>query len=182
MEQSMIEVFAAVIKKLENGKIPYMVVGSIAAMIYGEPRLTHDMDLVIDILPGDVGKFNTIFPSEEFYCPPKEVLNPEVTERGQFNIIHPNTGIKIDMMVRKSSDHAREEFNRRQKVPLWKGLHAYLATPEDVIIKKLSFFREGGAQKHLKDIRGIMAESVIDEAYLHRWIEKLKLESEWEQV
>lgn len=182
MEQNMIGVFTTVIGKLESEKIPYMVVGSVASMIYGEPRMTHDMDLVIDILPEDTKKLETLFPIEEFYCPPIEVLNSEIIERGQFNLIHQDTGIKIDLMIRKNNDHARTEFNRRQKVPFWQGSEVYIATPEDVIIKKLSFYREGGSEKHLKDIRGIMAESEIDKEYLNSWIQKLNLTPEWDKL
>lgn len=182
MEESMVDVFSTVIRKLESENIPYMVVGSIASMIYGEPRMTHDMDLVIDILPEDAQKLENLFPLEEFHCPPIEVLNSEITHRGQFNLIHQNTGIKIDLMVRKNNDHSKMEFSRRQKVPFWQGSEVYLATPEDVIIKKLSFYREGGSEKHLKDIRGMMAESHIDKEYLNHWIQKLHLSSEWEEI
>lgn len=174
----MIDVFSTVIQKLESENIPYMVVGSIASMVYGEPRMTHDMDLVIDILPEDAKKIETLFPLEEFYCPPIEVLNSEIIQRGQFNLIHQYTGIKIDIMIRKNTDHAKTEFDRRQKVPFWDNNEVYLATPEDVIIKKLSFYRESGSEKHLKDIRGIMTESEVEKEYLYRWIKKLSLSPE----
>lgn len=183
MHKSMIDVFFTVIQKLEFENIPYMVVGSVASMVYGEPRMTHDMDLVLDILPDNVEKLETLFPIEEFYCPPLAVLQSEVIHRGQFNLIHQGTGIKIDIIIRKNTEHAREEFKRRQKVPFWQGSEVYLATPEDVILKKLCFFREGGSEKHLKDIRGILAESKnIDKKYLQEWIGRLNLKPEWEKL
>lgn len=182
MEQNMIGVFTTVITKLESESIPYMVVGSVASMVYGEPRMTHDMDLVIDILPEDASKLQNLFPIKEFYCPPIEVLNSEIIERGQFNLIHQTTGIKIDLMIRKNSDHGKTEFDRRQKVPFWQGSEVFIATPEDVIIKKLSFYREGQSEKHLRDIRGILTETTIDKEYLNYWIQKLSLSSEWDKV
>ena len=182
MEKNMIGVFSEVIQKLESKNIPYMVVGSVASMVYGEPRMTHDMDLVLDILPEHASKLETLFPLAEFYCPPIEVLNSEITHRGQFNLIHQGTGIKIDIMIRKNTDHSKAEFDRRQKVPFWNNSEVYLATPEDVIIKKLSFYREGGSEKHLKDIRGIMVESEIDKEYLQSWIGKLSLSPEWDKL
>ena len=175
----MIDVFFSVLQKLESENVPYMVVGSVAAMVYGEPRMTHDMDLVLDILPEDASKLEEMFPLDEFYCPPIEVLSSEITHRGQFNLIHQGTGIKIDIMIRKDTEHARTEFQRRHKVPFWQGSEVFLAAPEDVIIKKLSFYREAGSEKHLKDIRGIMAETEIDKEYLKKWIQTLKLETEW---
>lgn len=144
---NMIDIFFTVIQKLESKEIPYMVVGSIAAMVYGEPRMTHDMDLVLDVLPEHGSQLESLFPIEEFYCPPIEVLSSEIVQRGQFNLIHQNTGIKIDIIIRKNTDHARTEFQRRKRVYFWKGCETYLATPEDIIIKKLSFYRDGGSEK-----------------------------------
>jgi hypothetical protein len=113
--QNLIETFFSVIQKLEEKEIPYMVVGSIASMIYGEARLTRDMDLVIDILPSDAQKFESLFPLEQFYCPPLEVVKSEIVHRGQFNLIHHDTGLKIDMMVRKATEHSVVEFERKHR-------------------------------------------------------------------
>ena len=151
-------------------------------MVYGEPRMTHGMDLVLDIQPEHANQFAALFPQEEFYCPPMEVLKSEIVHRGQFNLIHQGTRIKIDIMIRKNTEHSRIEFQRRKKVPFWEGHEAYLACPEDVIIKKLSFYREGGSEKHLMDIRGIMVESEIHREYLIKWIERLSLQAEWRKV
>jgi hypothetical protein len=180
--QGLIPTFSSVIQKLEGKQIPYMIVGSVAAMIYGEPRLTHDMDLVINIAPADASKFEALFPLEEFYCPPKEVLTSEIVHHGQFNLIHHETGLKIDLMVRKETAHALSEFSRRRKVPFWQSFEAYVASPEDVIIKKLDFYRQGGSEKHLTDIRGILAQTEIDQSYLQEWIIKLGLTAEWKKA
>ncbi len=180
--QNLIDVFLSVIERLEKENIPYMIVGSVAAMVYGEPRMTHDMDVVIDLFPADVNKIAILFPLKEFYCPPEEVLKSEIVNRGQFNLIHHESGLKIDFMIRKISAHSVEEFKRRKKVPFWKGIHVYLATPEDIIIKKLNFYREGGSEKHIRDIRGILAETELDQVYLKNWIDQLGYTQEWEKV
>src|SRR5262245_29671237 len=125
-----------------------MVVGSMASMTYGEPRMTHDLDLVVDLLSKDALKIETIFPANDFYCPPPEILQSEVVRRGQFKLIHHETGLKIDMVIRKESEHAICEFDRRQKVALMQGFEVYMATPEDVIIKKLDFYRMSESEKH----------------------------------
>ena len=178
----MLETFLSVIQKFEKENIPYMVVGSIASMMYGEVRLTHDMDMVIDILPVDIKKIETLFPLSEFYCPPLEVLKSEMASRGQFNLIHHQTGLKIDVVIRKATAHAVEEFGRRSKKLFWQDAEVYVASPEDVILKKLDFFREGGSDKHLRDIRGILAETQVDRRYLDLWIGKLGLMGEWGKV
>ena len=178
----MIDLFFRVIEKLESKNIPYMVVGSVASMVYGEPRMTHDMDMVLDIPPEKSFQLSSLFPPEEFYCPPIEILKSEIIHRGQFNLIHQNTGIKIDIIIRKNTEHGKTEFQRRKKVLLWKDKQAFLATPEDIIIKKFSFYKEGGSERHLRDIRGILAESEVDKKYLNGWLKKLGLFSLWEKL
>jgi hypothetical protein len=87
--KNFMEVFVGIVAHLEQSSIDYMIVGSVASIIYGEPRMTRDMDLVLDIQPTDVSRFEKLFPFESFYCPPPEVLKQEVVERGQFNLIPP---------------------------------------------------------------------------------------------
>ncbi len=183
MNSELLQFFKRVLQKLEETQISYMVVGSVASMIYGEPRLTHDLDLVFDIFPKDVEKLSKIFSSDEgFYCPPNEVLKSEVVHRGQFNIIHFVSGVKVDFMVRKESPFAIEEFSRRKKIAMFKDFELFIASPEDIIIKKLDFYRMGGSEKHLKDIRGMLAETEVDMIYLNKWLSELSLEKEWGKV
>lgn len=167
------------LEKLEKNNIPYMVVGSIASMIYGEPRMTHDMDVVIHLPPQDAQKFATMFPDDEYYCPPEEVIRAEIVHRGQFNLIHHESGLKIDIVIRKSTEFAATEFGRRRKAPFWNGHQVYIASPEDVIIAKLEYLRQGGSEKHTKDIRGILAETEVDQTYLDHWVQKLGLSPQW---
>lgn len=177
-----IEVFIQVLKTLKNNDIQYMIVGSLAAMVYGDPRLTRDMDLVVEISPNEAEKLEKLFPLEQYYCPPLEVLKSEIIHRGQFNLIHQDSGLKIDIMLRKQTAHAIEEFGRRREVELWNGFEAFLASPEDIIVKKLDFYRMGGSEKHLTDIRGIVAETNLDQDYLNTWIQRLGLTSEWQKT
>ncbi len=175
-------VFQDVLTRLEEAQIPYMVVGSLSAIVFGEPRMTKDMDIVIDVRTEDASKFELFFPFSGFYCPPSEILKDEIVHRGQFNLIHHDSGLKIDVIVRKQSPHAIEEFKRRKKLSFWKGFEAYVASPEDVIIKKLDYFREGGSEKHITDIRGILANCELDISYLENWIRTLQLETAWSRV
>ena len=180
--EGLIPTFFDILRRLEDNNIEYMVVGSMAAMVYGEPRMTHDMDVVIQVSPMDAQRLEDIFKPEEFYCPPIEIIRSEIVHQGQFNLIHHESGLKIDLVIRKNTEHAECEFNRRRRVPFWHGNDAVLASPEDVIIAKLEYFRQGGSQKHLKDIRGILAETQIDDTYLNNWLTKLNLKEEWKQV
>jgi hypothetical protein len=180
--KDLIETFYSVLQKLEENDIPYMLVGSVASMIYGEPRMTHDMDLVVEILPRQVPRIESLFPIEEFYCPPTEIISAEISGRGQFNLIHHDSGLKIDLMIRKESEHAKTEFARRRKAPFWQGHEVYIASAEDVIIKKLDFYNQSGSEKHLRDIRGMLAHTPVDETYLKAWVSTLGLDAQWAKV
>lgn len=179
---NLLATFEKVLKALEKEEIEYMVVGSIASVIYGEPRVTRDLDLVVELRDQPARKLHAAFSENEYYLPPDEVISNEVTEHGQFNLIHPESGLKVDFIMKKPTPHGIEEFKRRQKLEFTPGFFAWIASPEDIILKKLSYFREGGSEKHLTDIRGILAQTEVDQSYLTHWIEKLSLELEWKKV
>lgn len=85
-------------------------------------------------------------------------------------------------MIKKSTPHGEEEFGRRQKHEILPGFAAFIATPEDVIIKKLQYYQEGGSQKHITDCKAILSQHSLDNAYLARWIAALHLHDEWSLV
>src|SRR5262245_6752207 len=94
-EPDLIEIF---VRPLNDLEIRYLVSGSVAAMLYGEPRVTHDIDLVVFLRLNDIGSLPTAFPPPEFYVPPPEVIGAELSrERGSFNIIHADSGLKADL-------------------------------------------------------------------------------------
>lgn len=159
-----------------------MIVGSVASIIYGEPRMTKDMDLVLDILPTHAQSIEPLFPSHIFYVPPPEILVDEITRRGQFNILHHETGLKIDFVVRKNTEHGKTEFSRRRHITIWENTTASVAAPEDVILAKLIYYRDGGSEKHLLDIRGILCQTSIDQKYLQEWVAKLHVQDEWQKI
>ena len=73
----MIDLFSIFTARLEKVGVPYMVTGSVAGMIYGEPRLTHDVDIVCELDDAAIDRLPSLFPGEEFYCPPIEVMRLE---------------------------------------------------------------------------------------------------------
>lgn len=178
----LLKTFRTVLEKLEGAKIDYMVVGSIASILYGETRMTRDMGLVVELKTNISNNLKSIFSESEFYLPPDEIISNEIASRGQFNLLHVESGLKVDFIVRKASPHSIEEFKRRKKMPFTKDFSAWLASPKDVIIKKLSYYREGGSDKHLTDIRGILLQTEIDQSYLTHWINELQLESYLKKV
>jgi hypothetical protein len=140
-------------RAFEALKLRYMVSGSVAAIYYGEPRLTNDVDIIVFLTGDEAVRLAQAFPLDEFYCPPLDVIQMEVAraQRGHFNLIHHETGFKADIYT-----------GGRDELHAW-GIEntilakigdddLRLAPPEYVIIRKLQFYREGGSSKHLRDI------------------------------
>ncbi|MBP9708831.1 MAG: hypothetical protein KBD78_14430 [Oligoflexales bacterium] len=161
-DSNFLKTFQSILKKFEDAKIDYMIVGSIASMTYGEPRLTHDMDLVIEVSSAQFQKLVAMFQGEDYYVPPVEILVQEALNQRSFNVLHIPSGLKVNCMIRRSNKHSVEEFQRRRQVELIPGVNAYMAAPEDVIIKKLQYFIEGASLKHINDVRGILAHTKLD--------------------
>jgi hypothetical protein len=161
----------------------WMATGSIAAMTYGDYRVTSDIDIILRLAPSNVGKMGAAFPLEEFYCPPSDVISIEAarTEHGHFNLIHHETGFKADIYIACPDALTRWAFAHRQKIPFGDSI-LWVAPPEYVIIGKLEFFREGGSEKHLRDIRGILKETEIDRVFLEREIAARGLQNAWRAV
>jgi hypothetical protein len=159
-----------------------MITGAVASIIYGEPRLTNDIDLVIDMKPDDVEAFADAFPIEDFYCPPPDVIKLEIGRslRGHFNLIHHATGFKADIYASGRDELHYWGLNNRKPVDV-EGEKFWLAPIEYVIFRKLEYYREGESEKHLRDISSILAFSSgeIDFNTLEEKIKKLNLEKEW---
>lgn len=178
----LLDVLQDVIGRLEKENIEYFLVGSLATMYYSRPRFTQDVDLVVRIKARQAAAFETLFSIENYYCPPSEVLHDEILRKGSFNLIHQESGIKIDIVLDKETDFYVSEFARRVQLEIAPGLTVFIATPEDLILKKLDYYREGQSEKHLADIREIMISIKVDETYIKDWVARLNLESEWEKI
>jgi hypothetical protein len=176
--------FAPFIVRFEALGIPYMVTGSTAGIVYGEPRMTHDIDVVAQLTMRDVPAFVAAFPLEEFYCPPEDVLAIEVRRgaRGHCNLIHHESGFKADVYIAFDELH-RWALAHRRTIEL-DGLRMQLAPPEYVIVRKMEYFREGRSEKHLRDIRSMLAtsEALVDRELLERKIDEHGLRAEWQRV
>lgn len=179
------DLFLLYAEKLGALGLSYMVTGSVAGMLYGEPRITHDVDIVVALAPNDVQRFAAAFPIDEFYCPPGEVLLEEVLrpQRGHFNLIHHESGFKADIYVANRDPLHLWALPERRSVDL-EGGQVWLAPPEYVIVRKLEFFREGGSEKHLRDIAAILRVSgaLVRTEVVEEWTARLGLAAEWQRA
>jgi hypothetical protein len=139
---------------LERQRLRYAIVGSHASMAYGELRLTNDIDVLVDLSAQSLPEFCAAFASPHFYVS-EDGARHAVLKGGTFNIIDPDGGQKIDVFVPASS-YDRAQLDRAISMPISATRHAMFVAPEDVIIKKMDYFREGGSEKHLRDITGIL--------------------------
>lgn len=178
----LLHVLSDVTKRLEKLNIDYFLVGSIASIYYSRPRFTQDIDLVLTIKATQVTGFEQAFPLSEYYCPPPEVLRDEVGRKGSFKLIHQQSGVKVDIVLNKETELYKSEFQRRQLVEIAPDIRIYIASPEDVILHKLIFFREGESEKHLLDIKEIAMNNTLDQQYLSLWVNKLGLAEIWSQI
>jgi hypothetical protein len=178
-------VFLLFTRALNALGIRYMVTGSVASIAYGEARLTHDVDIVVDVLDADVERLAAAFPASDFYLPPAEVIRIEVSrpQRGHFNIIHHETGFKADVYPRGRDRLSSWGMENRRRFVI-EGSDVWFAPPEYVILRKLEYFREGGSEKHLRDIEGILATSadLVNLGEVERRAESLGLRAEWEAL
>jgi hypothetical protein len=148
-------------RPLESAGLAYMVTGATAAIVYGKPRYTNDVDIVI-VLPADAAeKLHAAFPGTEYYVPPVETIREEAGRplRAHFNVIHEESGYKADFYPTGSDPLHRWALGKRRQ----------------------TYFREGGSTKHLTDIRAMLNVSgdVIDRTVLGEWIARLGLQNEW---
>jgi hypothetical protein len=123
------------------------------------------------------------FPDGEFYVD-LEGVRAAIAHRGQFNILHPASGLKVDVMIPAMDDFDRSRFARARRVHAAPDLEVEFAAPEDVIVKKLQYYAEGGSEKHLRDVAGVLRVSGddVDRDYVAEWAQRLGVLDAWRLV
>ncbi len=178
-----LELATTVANVCERLKLPYFVTGSVASTYYGEYRTTLDVDFVVELPSWLVGKLCEAFPPPEWYVSSEAAMEAAQTAR-MFNIVHVPSGLKADIMIFRDTPYNDSRLHRRRLVELPGGGSAYFAAPEDVILKKLEAFRDGGSDKHLRDITGIVRVSgdELDYSYLEGWVLRNSVQHEWQAI
>jgi hypothetical protein len=166
---------------LDRLQLRYAVTGSTATIAYGEARFTNDIDVVVDFPLSRVNEFLATFPSPGFYVS-RPAVESAIKARKQFNIIRPDSALKVDVIVATESEFDRERLDRSQPLPVLADRAVSFASPEDVIIKKLQYFHEGRSEKHLRDIAGVLRVQgdLIDRDRISDWSKRLGLSEAWE--
>jgi hypothetical protein len=166
------ELLKTVTRLLDQKGIRYMITGSLALNVYCIPRMTMDIDIVIELDPANLNDFLEIF-SRGYYLN-EDTIKQEIKRNGMFNVIDHRSGLKIDFIIRKNTEYRRLEFSRKTRMML-ENIPVWLVSAEDLIISKMEWIQQLQSDKQINDIKILLTLPGIDRDYISSWSEKLKL-------
>ncbi len=167
------EVLKLVAQRLDAAGIAYMVSGSMAMNYYAQPRMTRDIDIVIDLAPADAERVAALF-APDFVCE-VDAVRDAARQRGMFNVIHAEWVVKVDFMVCKDVPYRREELARRRRVTI-QGQEVAIVAPEDLLLSKLYWAKDTRSEMQLRDARNLIASLPgLDWTYIERWAPALSV-------
>ena len=164
------KLLACVITALESCGIAYMATGSIVSSLQGEPRMTHDIDLVVDVQPSHVAPLMAAFPAPGFYLAESGV-QLAIRHQQMFNLLVPDTGEKVDFWLLTGELFDQSRFARRMTLTI-NDLSLIVSSPEDTILAKLRWAKlAGGSEKQHQDALRVyeIQFAELDQAYLNHW-------------
>jgi hypothetical protein len=168
---SELDLLLDVTRRLEEAGLEYMLTGSMALNHYAQPRMTRDIDIVIALVLRDLEILPRVFGSDFYFS--EEAARGAVLSQSSFNVIHNDSLIKVDFMIRKREDYRLVEFERRQRIEVM-GQSLWIVSKEDLILSKLDWARNSQSQRQLSDVENLLATGA-DKNYLQTWSQKLNL-------
>src|SRR5207244_6421103 len=168
-----IDIVRDISRRFEKADIPYMLTGSMAMNYYAQPRMTRDIDVVIAIGPEDVGRVAALFRPD--YYVSEENIRESLAHESIFNLIHQESVIKVDCIIRQSSDYRRVEFERRERISIL-DFRTFIVSKEDLIISKLFWAKNSHSEIQLADVQNLLSTG-YDADYLQHWTGELGLDN-----
>jgi len=148
-----LDILRDVSEALESAGIAFMVTGSVAMNYYAQPRMTRDIDVVMDLRASDAEKLMKLF-SHDYYIDGEAVLSA-IRQRTLFNLIHHDSVIKVDGIVRKADPYRQEEFTRKRRVTIG-DFQTWIVSLEDLILSKLHWAKDSRSELQLRDVRNLL--------------------------
>ena len=133
--------------RLRAADVPFMLTGSFALGYYGKPRMTRDLDFVVALMERHSDALVSAF-STDFYID-EDAMRSAIKSQRMFNLMHLDSAIKVDLIVRKNSEYRHAEFERRQLVE-FAGISTWIASREDLILSKLVWARDTDSEMQLR--------------------------------
>jgi hypothetical protein len=173
--QDQLSVLKFVTGRLDAAGIRYMVTGSIAGGHYGHPRMTRDIDLVVELVEADAPRLAAAL--VDAFAADVERIRDAIARQAFFNLIHHDAVVKVDFVIRKDVPYRLEEFGRRRQVEV-DGHTLWMVSAEDLVLSKLLWAKDSGSELQRRDVRGILAvqKATLNRAYLERWAVQLSVD------
>lgn len=162
---------STIVGLLDDAGVPHMLAGSMASTFHGEPRMTRDIDMVIDPTPESIERFVAALDPSRYVT---DDIIGAVRRRDMANVIDIESGWKVDLIVRKERPFSREEFSRRQPAVVG-GVTLHVATAEDTVLAKLEWRALSGSEQQFRDVVAILSAQRLDMDYLRRWAAELEI-------
>ena len=175
--QNELDIVRDVSVRLERGGFAYMLTGSMAMNYYAQPRMTRDIDLVVALTPPDADQMVCLF-SPDYYIS-RESVSSSIAHESLFNLIHQESVIKVDCIVRKNTPYRRAEFDRRQRITI-EDFSTWIVSKEDLIISKLWWAKDSHSELQLRDVKNL-ASTGYNTNYVERWTKELGLLNLWQE-
>lgn len=176
-----LDVLRDVATRLSKANIPYMLTGSMALNFYARPRMTRDIDIVIDLREEDIVRLEKEL-SDVYYMDRASVRASLRVGPRMFNVIHQETVIKVDLIIRPDSAYARMAFARRRSHE-FSGTQVVVIAPEDLVLSKLEWARDSHSEFQLRDVSSVLQDvENLDIAYIQHWVARLGLEALWQEA
>jgi hypothetical protein len=173
-----LDIVRDVSRRLDGAGIGYMLTGSMAMNYYAQPRMTRDIDIVIALGAEDAERVVGLFRPD--YYVSGEAVAESIVHQSLFNLIHEESIIKVDCIVRKQSAYRLTEFNRRQRVGIG-NFETWIVSKEDLIISKLFWAKDSRSAVQLGDVKNLVSTG-CDRAYIAHWTGELGLNRLWEEI
>jgi hypothetical protein len=172
------EVLLDFTKRLEKLDISYMLTGSMAMAYYAQPRMTADIDIVVEL---DLSKADEIIKnfSPDYYIPHGS-MRSAILRKTMFNLLHEKTLVKVDCVLRKNDEFQINAFNRRKKVD-FADFDLWIISHEDLILSKLNWAKKTNSEMQLRDVANLLR-SAVDLNYLKNWSKKLEVDEKLNEI
>lgn len=175
--QTELDIVRDVSQRLDGARIAYMLTGSMAMNYYAQPRMTRDIDVVVALAPDDAQMIVDLFRPD--YYVSEEAARDSISAESIFNLIHNESVIKVDCIVRKNTPYRHTEFDRRKQIKI-DNFSTWIVSKEDLIISKLFWAKDSGSELQMRDVKNLVATG-CDMGYIDKWTRELGLDNLWQQ-